>query len=40
MPRMPKPASDADKGRAAIAHKVREWCEAAKLISTRGQAKP
>jgi hypothetical protein len=35
MPRSPKPASDADKGKAAIAHKVREWCEAAKLISAR-----
>ena len=39
MPRTPRPASDADKGKAAIAHKVREWCEAAKLISTRRQAR-
>jgi len=35
MPRTPRPASDADKGKAAIAHKVREWCEAAKLITAR-----
>lgn len=35
MPRSPKPAGDADKGKAAIGHKVREWCEAAKLISAR-----
>lgn len=31
----PRPAGDADKARDAIAHKVREWCEAAKLISAR-----
>lgn len=35
MPRAPRPAGDADKGMAAIAHRVREWCEAAKLISAR-----
>lgn len=35
MPRTPRPAGDADKGKAAITHKVREWCEAARLISAR-----
>jgi hypothetical protein len=33
----PKPAGDADKAKSAIEHKVREWCEAAKLISARGK---
>jgi hypothetical protein len=35
MPSAPKPARDVDAARRAILHKVREWCEAAKLISTR-----
>jgi hypothetical protein len=32
---MPKPARDPDAARRAIQHKVREWCEAAKLISVK-----
>lgn len=32
---MPKPARDPDAARGAILHKVREWCEAAKVISVR-----
>jgi hypothetical protein len=36
MSRVPRPARDIEKAKDAIAHKVREWCEAAKLISTRG----
>jgi hypothetical protein len=32
---MPKPARDDDAARRAILHKVREWCEAAKVISVR-----
>lgn len=35
MSQVPRPAHDADAGRRAILHKVREWCEAAKLISVR-----
>jgi len=33
--RMPKPARDPEAAQRAILHKVREWCEAAKLISVR-----
>jgi hypothetical protein len=36
MPRVPRRASTAEKAKDAIAHKVREWCEAARLISVRG----
>jgi hypothetical protein len=32
----PRPARDADKARDAITHKVREWCEAARLVGRRG----
>lgn len=35
LPNMPRPAKDAEAAKRAILHKVREWCEAAKLISTR-----
>jgi hypothetical protein len=35
LPCVPKPARDVESARDAIAHKVREWCEAAQLISTR-----
>jgi hypothetical protein len=35
MMQTPKPARDPEAGRRAILHKVKEWCEAAKLISTR-----
>lgn len=38
LPRAPKPAGDAGKGKGAIEHKVREWCEAARLISVRRPA--
>ena len=38
MSQAPRPARDGDKARDAIAHKVREWCEAALLISTRRAA--
>jgi len=37
MPGTPKPARDEDAARRAILHRVREWCEAAKLISVRGR---
>ena len=33
MPNTPRPAKDADAARRAILHKVREWCEAARLIT-------
>lgn len=36
LPRTPRMASDAEKAKGAIAHKVREWCEAARVISVRG----
>lgn len=36
VPNQPRQAGDADKARDAIAHKVREWCEAARLITVRG----
>lgn len=39
MSRMPRPALTMEKARNAIAHKVREWCEAARLITAR-RAKP
>jgi hypothetical protein len=32
----PRPARDVEAARRAIVHKVREWCEAAKLLSVRG----
>jgi hypothetical protein len=32
---VPRPAKDAEAARRAILHKVREWCEAAKVISGR-----
>lgn len=35
LPDIPRPAKDTDAAKRAILHKVREWCEAAKLISTR-----
>jgi hypothetical protein len=35
MSNVPRPALDAEKAKGAIAHKVREWCEAAGLISVR-----
>ena len=35
MPRTPRPAADCAKAEAAIVRKVREWCEAARLISVR-----
>lgn len=35
LPRVPRPALDAGKGMAAIDRKVREWCEAARLMSVR-----
>lgn len=35
MPQVPRPARDADAARRAISHKVREWCEAAKVITVR-----
>lgn len=35
MPNTPRPAKDADAARRAILHKVREWCEAARLITVR-----
>ncbi|WP_316234719.1 hypothetical protein [Bradyrhizobium sp. SZCCHNR1020] len=35
MPNTPKPARDIEAARSAISHKVREWCEAANLISAR-----
>ncbi|MGC2780834.1 MAG: hypothetical protein WA418_34885 [Bradyrhizobium sp.] len=31
----PRPANDADKARRAVEAKVREWCEAARVISIR-----
>jgi hypothetical protein len=34
IPPAPRPAGDPDKAKGAIRHKVIEWCEAAKLIST------
>lgn len=37
LPATPRPAGDADKAKSAIEHKVREWCEAARLISARGK---
>lgn len=36
MPNTPKPARDVEAARDAISHKVREWCEAAHLITARG----
>jgi hypothetical protein len=35
MPQTPRPARDSESAQRAIVHKVREWCEAAKLITTR-----
>lgn len=35
MSNVPRPASDADKAKGAIAHRIREWCEAARLVSVR-----
>lgn len=35
MSRVPRRASTSDKAKDAIAHKVREWCEAARMISVR-----
>lgn len=35
MPNTPKPARSVEAARDAIEHKVREWCEAALLISVR-----
>lgn len=35
LPNVPRPAANAEKARAAIAHKVREWCEAAGVISAK-----
>jgi hypothetical protein len=31
----PRPAKDSDAAKRAILHKVKEWCEAAKLITAR-----
>jgi hypothetical protein len=33
----PQPAADLDKALAAVDYKVREWCEAARLISARAK---
>lgn len=35
MPHKPQRAGTAEKAKEALAHKVREWCEAARLISAR-----
>jgi hypothetical protein len=35
LPQVPRPAKDADAAKRAILHKVKEWCEAAKLITAR-----
>jgi len=35
VPRSPRPAADAVKAKAALDHKIREWCEAARLITAR-----
>lgn len=35
MPNTPRPARDIEGARKAISHKVREWCEAAALMSVR-----
>jgi hypothetical protein len=35
MPRKPQRARTVEKAKEALAHKVREWCEAARLVSTR-----
>lgn len=35
MPQVPRPARDSDAAKRAILHKVKEWCEAAKLITAR-----
>jgi hypothetical protein len=35
MSNVPRPAADAGKAKAAIAHKVRDWCEAATLKSVK-----
>lgn len=35
MPQTPRPARDAEAAKRAILHKVKEWCEAARVISTR-----
>lgn len=38
MPQTPRPAKDPEAAKRAILHKVREWCEAAKVISVRRPA--
>jgi hypothetical protein len=35
MPRKAQRARTAEKAKEAVAHKVREWCEAARMISAR-----
>jgi hypothetical protein len=35
MSRVPQRARTIDKAKDAVAHKIREWCEAASLISAR-----
>ena len=35
MSRVPKRALSVDKAKDAVAHKVREWCEAARMVSAR-----
>lgn len=34
-----QPAADLDKAKSAVDFKVREWCEAAKLISAKSDAR-
>lgn len=37
MSSVPRPARDVEAAKRAIVHRVREWCEAAKLITGRRQ---
>jgi hypothetical protein len=37
VPPAPRPAADLEKAQAAIDYKVREWCEAARLIAARAK---
>jgi hypothetical protein len=35
MPSVPRPARDVEGAKRAVLHKVREWCEAARLITAK-----